>query len=42
MDRAILKSKALRESGMGSEAVDCVVTFECDIARLPAAEHDSG
>ena len=26
MDRAILKSKVLRESGRSSEAVDCVVT----------------
>ena len=42
MDRALLKSKALRESGMGSEAVDSVVTFERDLALLPAAEHDSG
>ena len=42
MDRAILKSKALRESGRGSKAVDCVVTFECDTSLLPAAEHDSG
>lgn len=42
MDRALLKSKALRESSMGSEALDCVVTSERDIELLPAAEHDSG
>ena len=27
MDRAILKSKVLRESGRGSEVVDCVATL---------------